>query len=94
MRNSKASKRGLIIMKKRACLMTLLIPFLLWAGCSKKSTPAEGNGVLRLFLTDSIGSIEQVNLVTAWPPMTSCNWPTEPLLSWGRLGLPLAIIPK
>ncbi len=63
MNNSKTSKRGLIVMKKRACLMTLLIPFLLWAGCSKKSTPPEGNGVLRLYLTDSVGSIEQVNLI-------------------------------
>jgi len=42
--------------------MTLLIPLILWTGCSKKSTSPEENGVLRLYLTDSVGPIEQVNL--------------------------------
>lgn len=42
--------------------MTLLIPLILWTGCAKKSTSPEENGVLRLYLTDSVGPIEQVNL--------------------------------
>lgn len=49
-------------MRKKAYLMTLLIPLILWTGCSKKSTSPEENGVLRLYLTDSVGPIEQVNL--------------------------------
>lgn len=49
-------------MRKKAYLMTLLIPIILWTGCSKKSTSPEENGVLRLYLTDSVGPIEQVNL--------------------------------
>lgn len=49
-------------MNRKAFLITLLVPFILWTGCSKKSTSPEGNGTLRLYLTDSVGPIEQVNL--------------------------------
>ena len=49
-------------MKKRVLIMTLFIPLILWAGCSKKSTSPKGSGTLRLYLADSVGPIEQVNL--------------------------------